>query len=88
MFGNPPPPPPPPPLRAVQRYAPQALMHALEGQSLNAAREMCVLNGGERSMYAAIEDLAKEEVIFDTFLGVHLIRRIQYVSFKSIYVFL
>lgn len=73
MFGNPPhlppslpplPPPPGHPLWTVQRYAPQALMHALEGQSLNAARDKCVLNGGERSMYAAIEDLAKEEVIF------------------------
>lgn len=70
-----------PPLTEKQRYAPQALIHALEGQSLDTASSLGTLHGDEQSMYKAIQDLAKEEVRRD-FL------RFAFVGFVALHSFL
>ncbi|CAM9263726.1 unnamed protein product [Ectocarpus sp. 8 AP-2014] len=47
----------------IKRYAPQALIHALEGQPLNTVSGLGTLdNSEEQIMYKAIQDLAREEV--------------------------
>lgn len=50
-------------VRMWQRFAPQALMLAMQGQPLNTACEAGVLRTDESSMFATVEDLAKEEVL-------------------------
>eukprot|EP00904_Undaria_pinnatifida_P003548 jgi/Undpi1/13194/HiC_scaffold_8.g02856.m1 len=46
---------------ASLRYAPLALMHALEGQALNTASGLSMADNEERTMYNTIQDLAREE---------------------------
>lgn len=52
-----------------QRYAPQALTQALEGQELDATDDATagLDENGRRSMYRAIEDLAKEKARSDLY---------------------
>lgn len=50
----------PPPLQ--QRYAPLALLHALEGQALNTASGASMADSEERTMYNTVQELAREEV--------------------------
>ncbi|CAM9344143.1 unnamed protein product [Pylaiella littoralis] len=46
----------------IKRYAPQALIHALEGQPLNKASGLGALGSEAQTMYKAIRELATEEV--------------------------
>lgn len=46
----------------IKRYAPLALLHALEGQALNTASGASMADSEERTMYSTIQDLAREEV--------------------------